>query len=191
MSQRDRDLLFEELVERHIDLVFHVARSWCRDATLAEDLTQTAFLNAYRAFDRFVPGTNFKAWVLRILRNAHLDTLRVSSRSPAMQSLASGQEEGMPEVAAPVPAAIDLQSKEIYYEVFGDEVARLLRELPAEYRLAVILCDVEGLTYAEIADVIGCAVGTVRSRIHRGRARLGRLLRRHAARVGYLEERRP
>lgn len=184
-----RDLLFEGLVERHIDLVFRVAMAWCRSAAEAEDLTQTAFLKAYRAFDRFAPGTNFKAWVLRILRNAYVDTLRVSSAAPVTHSLQRAEAAEHLEAPVPAPVAIDFENKEIFYEVFGDEIARLLRELPSDHQLAVLLFDVEGLSYAEIADVLGCPVGTVRSRIHRGRARLGVLLRSYAAQVGYLRER--
>jgi RNA polymerase sigma-70 factor (ECF subfamily) len=190
-SSAQRDLLFEELVERHSDVVYHVARAWCRDPNDAEDLMQSAFLKAYRAFARFEPGTNFKAWVLRIMRNTHVDRMRASTAAPRASSLDSDAAALAIEAPAPAPAAIDLDNRQIFYEVFGDEIGRLLRQLPADLRLAVLLCDVEGLTYAEIADVLGCPVGTVRSRIHRGRARLGHLLEEYAAQVGYLKERQP
>lgn len=190
MKARD-SLIFEELVARHTDLVFHVALSWCGDAQEAEDLTQTAFLKAFRAFHRFQVGTNFKAWILGILRNAFIDSRRSSKRKPATvsyQALTASQE---PEAAEPSVETVDLENKEIFYDLFGDEVARLLRRLPTEFRLAVLLSDVEGLSYQEIAEVLDCPVGTVRSRIHRGRVLLQESLREYARGVGYLKEPTP
>lgn len=189
---REREvLLFEDLVARHVDLVYHVALAWSGDPGEAEDLVQEAFLKAWRSFGRFKAGTNFKAWVLKILRNAFLDRRRSRASHPHSVPLDGVSPEIEPEVPVPPPRAIDLESREIFYDVFGDQVAKLLRRMPADFQVAVLLCDVEGLTYPEIADVLGLPLGTVRSRIHRGRALLSEHLREYARQVGYLRERKP
>lgn len=184
---RDRDLLFEDLVHRHTDIAFHVARSWSGNEADAEELCQIAFVKAYRAFDRFQPGTNFKAWLLKILRNSFIDWTRKQGRRKDIVSLdkVSGGLEATQDVTP--PQAVNMENREVFYELFGSEVARLLREVPEHYQLPVLLCDVEGLSYLEIAAALEIPLGTVRSRVHRGRAMLQRLLRNYAEKVGYLK----
>lgn len=184
----ERDLLYEDLVRRHIDMAFHVARSWCGEDSVAEDLCQIAFIKAYKAFDRFKPGTNFKAWLLKILRNCFIDWTRKQKRQLASVSLDQIQAGQEPEHSTAAPQAIDLDSKEVFYDLFGDEMARMLKDLPQDYQIAVLLCDVEGLSYKEIAEVLDCPVGTVRSRIHRGRHMLQEKLRSYAEKIGYLRK---
>lgn len=185
--QNTEDLLFEELIKRHIDMAYHIAQVWCGDSSLAEDLVQTASIKAFRAFDRFEPGTNFKAWFLVILRRCFLDWTRSKQGKPAMLSLDSLQvDKEAPD--PPPPQIVNFENKEIFYDLFGVELVRLLKKLPVELQVAILLCDVEGLTYQEIADVLSCPVGTIRSRIHRGRSRLQTLLRAYAGEIGYLKE---
>lgn len=190
-GEPERDLVgFEELVHRHVDMVFHVACTWANNPEEAEELTQIAFIKAWRAFDRFRVGTNFKAWILKILRNVFLDrkrAARTAARTVSLDQLSPGTE---PEEPVREPQAIDLESKEIFYDVFGDEIAGFVRGIPAEFQLAVLLCDVEGLNYREIAEVLDFPIGTVRSRIHRGRALLADQVREYAKQVGYLRERK-
>ncbi len=188
MSNRESLLLFEQLMARHIDIVFHVARSWSGNSEEAEDLTQIAFMKAFKAFHRFRAGTNFKAWILNILRNSFIDLKRKQKRKPATVSLAALSPNQEPAAGTEPLEAVDLSSREVFYDLFGDEVARLLRQIPEEFRLAVLLSDVEGLSYQEIAEVLDCPIGTVRSRIHRGRALLHKRLKGYAAKVGYLRE---
>lgn len=188
---RERDLFFEDLVGRHVDMVFGVAIGWCKDREEAEDLTQVAFIKAYHAFDRFEAGTNFKAWILKILRNAFLDSIRSNASGPEIVALHRLRPDEEPEEPAAPPRAVDLENKEVFYDLFGDEISRLMHKLPREFQLAVVLCDVEGLTYQEIAEVLDCPAGTVRSRIHRGRAMLQDLLRDYAKKIGYLREVKP
>lgn len=188
-NERERTLLlFEDLVARHTDLVFHVACSWAGDAGQAEELTQTGFIKAWNAFDQFKPGTNFKAWILKILRNAFIDHQRSLARRPSPLSIGDIPPDWEPVVKPPPPETIDFENREIFYDLFGDEIARLLRKLPQEFQLAVLLCDVEGLAYQEIADVLVLPMGTVRSRIHRGRALLSELLQDYAKKLGYIRE---
>jgi RNA polymerase sigma-70 factor (ECF subfamily) len=189
---REREvLLFEDLVARHVDLAHHVALAWTRDAAAADDLTQEAFMKAWRAFGSFRAGTNFKAWILAILRNAFLDRQRALAARPDRVPMGAITTAEEPEAPIPAPRAIDIENREIFYDVFGDQVARLLHRMPSEYQVAVLLCDVEGMTYPEIAGALGVPVGTVRSRIHRGRALLSEHLRDYARQVGYLKERSP
>jgi RNA polymerase sigma-70 factor, ECF subfamily len=128
------------------------------NAADAEDLVQETFLRAYRAFDRFTPGTNIRAWLFTILYRVRTDALRRTGRSPETVELAG---EG-PGVAA---------DQEVQAQV-GTDLARALAALPELFRAAVLLRDGEGLTYEEIARVMEVPIGTVMSRIHRGRALL-------------------
>jgi RNA polymerase sigma-70 factor, ECF subfamily len=128
------------------------------NAADAEDLVQETFLRAYRAFDRFTPGTNIRAWLFTILYRVRTDALRRTGRSPETVEL---EGEG-PGVAA---------RQEVQAQV-GTDLARALAGLPELFRAAVLLRDGEGLTYEEIARVMEVPIGTVMSRIHRGRALL-------------------
>jgi len=181
----ERDvLLFEELVDRHVDLVYHMARAWSGNAADADELTQTAFIKAWRAFDRFKAGTNFKAWVLKILRNAFIDHRRAQSSGVSTSSLDQIAPDDEPQQQPPPPRVIDLESKEVFYDVFADEIARLLRQMPVTFQLPVLLCDVEGLSYREVAEVLGVALGTVMSRLYRARSLLSKELGELAAEHG-------
>lgn len=175
---------FEELMNDHLSLVHHVALAWTRDPAEAEELTQRAFVRAFKIFDRFEPGTHFKAWVLRILRYAYLDWRRRRGRRTAL-SLEDLGPTAEPAAADASPApVVDLSSHAIDYDQFGDEIARSLRGLPESQRLVLLLADVEGLRYREIADSLGIPIGTVRSSLHRARERLHRELADHARRSG-------
>ena len=176
---------------RHLGIVHHVARAWVADPCLAEDLVQGAFLRAHRIFDRFELGTNFKGWILKILRYEYLDRARKAGRQPAVAFL-----DDLPESAAvapddPAPRSLDLDSREVFYDLFGDEIAGLLRRLPERARLVVLLSDVEGLSYREIAEAVGCPVGTVRSTLHRTRLLLQELLSDYARQTGFLRGNAP
>ena len=188
-GQRERDLLlFEDLMTRHVDIVFHVAHGWTGDSGEAEDLVQVAFIKSWRAFGRFEAGTNFKAWILKILRNSFVDSRRgprARRETVSLDRLSSRLEPSEP---VPPPQAIDLETKEIFYDVFSHDIARLLRQVPRELQLPVLLFEVEGLRYREVADVLDLPLGTVRSRIHRGRSLFAELLKDYARDVGYLRE---
>jgi RNA polymerase sigma-70 factor (ECF subfamily) len=158
---------------RHADALYHLARHLARDAAEAEDLVQETYARAFRALERFSPGTDLRAWLFRILRNAFLDTRRRESRSPL-------DPDADPEAAARRPSPDDGALRgdrelERLRGIVGTEIEAALRQLPEEARLVVLL-DLEGLAEAEIAEVMGCAVGTVKSRLSRGRAALRELL---------------
>lgn len=169
---------FNKLVERHQRQVYNLALRMLGTAQAAEDATQESFLSAFRAIRGF-RGGNFKAWLLRIAANACYDQLRKAQRRPTTSLEALMADPAAPELAAlesPEESPEDrLQRLEL-----GRVITRCLAHLPAEQRLIVILCDVQGLSYEEAAQAAGCSLGTVKSRLSRGRAQLRDLLRQHA-----------
>jgi RNA polymerase sigma-70 factor (ECF subfamily) len=172
---REEAHLFETLMLRHQDRIYRVAYRMTGNPDEAEDLVQEALLEAFQSFRRFQPGTHFDRWVYRIMSHTYIDRLRRKSRA-RIESLDQplGDEEGfvreIPDLS-PTPEDRALSSET------DRRVQDALQELPEDFRLAVVLCDLEGFSYEEIANMVKCPVGTVRSRIHRGRALLAQKLR--------------
>ena len=160
----DRDERFEAEAIPHLRALYGTAYRMTRNAHDAEDLVQETFLRAYRGFDRFEPGTNIRAWLFTILHRARTDAFRRAGRSPQTTELI-GDGPGIP------PAQDALATG-------GEEVERALAGLPEVFRSAVVLRDVEEMSYVEIARVLEVPIGTVMSRIHRGRALLRAALSR-------------
>jgi RNA polymerase sigma factor (sigma-70 family) len=190
----ERRSAFESVALPHLDSVYRFALHLAGHEGDAQDLTQECFHQAFRKFEQFEPGTNCRAWLFRITRNAYIDRLRQRSRQPRPSDLS----EEVVGVGATDP--IDSMERwerlasggeESRYDFFGDEVAKGLRELPDEFRAAVLLCDVEGLSYAEIAKALACPVGTVRSRISRARTMLKERLHDYAVRQGLARDGAP
>lgn len=166
---------FNTLVERHQRAVYSAALRYVRSPDAAEDITQDAFLRAWQSLDTFRnehPG-GFRSWVLRIAANRALDTLRANARRPA-ESIDARQErdDSSWEPESADESAFDLVSRD---EMAG-VLERALGHLQPDQRLAIVLSDVQGLPYDEIAGISGVALGTVKSRINRGRARLREIL---------------
>ena len=159
----NRDEAFEAEVLPQLRALFGMAYRLTGNAHDAEDLVQETMLRAYRAFDRFRPGTNARAWLFTILHRLRTDLLRHRGRRPETVELV---DDGPP--VAPAHEAALTSGHE--------EITRALEGLPEVFRAAVVLRDIEEFTYAEIAEVLGVPVGTVMSRIHRGRALLRRAL---------------
>lgn len=175
-SARAGDLAaFNALVARHERAVYSVALRHLRSPDAAQDVTQDAFLRAWQSLDSFRSehGGGFRAWVLRIAANRALDTLRASARRPE-ESIDARQErdESTWEPESSDESAVELVSRG---ELSG-VLERALGQLQPDQRLAVILSDVQGYPYDEIAGISGVALGTVKSRINRGRARLREIL---------------
>jgi RNA polymerase sigma-70 factor (ECF subfamily) len=170
---------FEKLAESVFPSVFGTALRLTRNHEEAQDLAQEALVRAFDAFDRF-DGRNFKAWVLRIETNLYINRYRKKQRTGTESSL---DEENAVE---PVAAAHEAPDRQIFDEMLGEEVEEALAQVPDVFRMAVILSDLEGLSYDEIAEALEVPVGTVRSRIARGRAILRKELESFAAERGYL-----
>lgn len=154
----NREERFESEALPHARSLYATAYRMMRNAHDAEDLVQETLLRAYRAFDRYSPGTNIRAWLYTILHRARTDAFRRAGRAPLTVELA-GDGPGVP------PAQDALASG-------AEEIERALARLPEDFRIAVILRDVEELSYQEIAETLGIPIGTVMSRIHRGRVKL-------------------
>lgn len=174
--QRDR---FERMAEEVFPSVYGTALRLTRDREDASDLSQEAIIRAYEAFDRF-DGRNFKAWILRILTNLYINRYRQRQREAPTGSL---DEEGAYEPVAPEGSIPDRMALD---EMVGAEVEEALSKVPADFRTAVILSDIEGMSYEEIAQATEIPIGTVRSRLARGRAILRRELEGFAREEGYV-----
>ncbi len=175
-SQRDT---FESQAEKVFPSVFGTALRLTRSREEAEDLSQEAIVRAYEAFERF-DGNNFKAWMLRIVTNLYINKYRRKQRGPQFGSL---DDEGAFEPVAPSQGEPD---RAVFDGLVTGEVEEALGKVPEDFRMAVILSDVEGMSYQEIADATDVPIGTVRSRLARGRAMLRNLLLEYAEREGYL-----
>ncbi|CAN5496746.1 sigma-70 family RNA polymerase sigma factor [soil metagenome] len=180
-GRRDKRDAFERQAERIYPSIFGTALRLTRSRDEAEDLAQEAIVRAYEAYDRF-DGNNFKAWMLRIVTNLYINRYRQRQRSPISGSL---DEEGAYE---PVADEAETPDRALFDEEVGAEIETALESLPDDFRMAVVLSDIEGLTYQEIADAVGVPIGTVRSRLARGRSMLRKQLETYARKEGYLRE---
>jgi len=160
---------FEALVRRHGPAIYRMAYRMTGSEVDAEDLTQDAFLEALRAFAKFQPGTHFDRWVYRIMTRTFIDSVRWRRRHPAISL-------DRPEIRPPVEPG-DNPDVAVTRAETSQQVHRALATLPREFRQAIVLVDLEGLSYEEAARAMACAVGTVRSRLHRGRSLLRLRLR--------------
>ena len=190
-GQRTQSARFETTALPHLDAVYRFARHLTGDEADAQDLSQECFHQAFRKFHQFRDGTNCRAWLFRIARNAHIDRIRRRARQPKtteLQDVTAGALDAEPKsLLGWNQCAVGVDDASIY-ERFGDEVSRTLRELPDEFRTAVLLCDVEEFSYQEIGEVLDCPVGTVRSRISRARALLKERLYDYARERGFARE---
>ena len=164
---------FESLTRPHVTALWRVGLRMTGDRDAADDLTQEACLRAYRAFDRFEEGTNYKAWLLRIMTNLCLDLLRRRARAVLVPL---GEDGDHAPSVAPENERPDAQ---LIRKRFREELAHAMDKLPPEVRLVVSLALLKGLSYQEIAEIAGCPVGTVRSRLNRGRKQLQQDLRHY------------
>jgi RNA polymerase sigma-70 factor (ECF subfamily) len=166
---------WDEIVEAHSDRVYRLAYRLTGNQHDAEDLTQEVFVRVFRSLDSYTPGT-FEGWLHRITTNLFLDQARRKQKI-RFDALSDERARRLASNAATPDAAYADR-------MFDDDIESALATLPPDFRAAVVLCDVEGLTYEEIAEIIGAKLGTVRSRIHRGRAMLRRALAHRAPEAG-------
>ena len=177
---------FEAITLEHFDALYNTAVRLTRSTSEAQDLVQETYLKAYRFFHRFEPGTNIKAWLFTILRNTYINTYRRIVRQQHQVDF----EQISPFYADPA-APSEWQDRgsveEMLRHVVQDDVKRALDDLPEEYRVVVLLADLEDFSYKEIATIIDCPVGTVMSRLFRGRRLLRKNLEEFAKKSGYIK----
>jgi len=161
---------FEQEVVKYIDLVFSVAFRLTRNREDAEDLTQSTMVKAFRFHEQFEKGTNLKAWLLTILRNTFINEYRKKSKEPTKVDLLGNEPARSSTPDSQVPGVTARPDNYEYLLELLDEPARkALDSLPQEFRIAVIMYDLQDYSYKEIADVMKCPIGTVMSRLFRGR----------------------
>lgn len=171
---------FEEMMGATHRRAFSMAYQLTRNSTDAEDLMQETYVKAWRGFDSYMPGRPFLNWLLRIMQRAYLDGRRRDNpirRAESLNSMISPSDGDVQEL--PIPDRGPSPDDEVIYSEYQAELRRALRELPDVYREAIEMCDLEGLSYSEIAEAQRTTIGTVRSRIHRGRKFLRDIAHQH------------
>jgi len=182
---------FEEEALPHLDAVYRFALRLSGSEAAAEDLVQETFLRAYRSWDQYTPGTQCKSWLFTICRNVFLRHRERGKRHDEIVEEHAGREGPGPSPVNPVwTEAQGVDPEGSFFESIVDaEVLKAIDDLPEEYRTAVVLSDLEGLPYNEIAELMDVPVGTVKSRLFRGRRQLQKVLYEYAVEMGYIPAR--
>jgi len=170
----------------HLDALYNFALRLTSDPTDAEDLVQDTIVKSYRFFNSYEKGTNAKAWLFRILKNSYINNYRRDSKRP--QQVDYDEVSTFYEtIRAARTDTSDLEDR-MYRELLDDDINGALEDLPEDFRTVVLLCDVEGFTYEEIANMLDVPIGTIRSRLHRGRNLLKAQLLEYARKRGYADD---
>jgi len=181
-----RQAEFEAEAYPHKDILYNFALRTTGDKDDAQDLLQETFMKAFRFWDKYEKGTNIRAWLFRIMKNSYINRYRKETREPGMVDY-DDVENFYDSIRDDSTDSNDLQKK-MYSNMLSDEVTEALQSLPEDFRTVVILCDIEGLAYDEIAEFLNCPIGTVRSRLHRGRKMLQEMLSGYAREIGMLTD---
>ena len=188
-TPEERQARFEAEALPYLDSMYGAALRLTRNPSDAEDLLQETFLRAFSAFQTFEAGTNLKAWLYRILMNTYISSYRKQKRSP--QTVSSDDVEDFSLYRSIVEDGSRTPEAEVLASIPDEEVKLALEELPEQFRVAVLLADVEGFSYKEIADITDASIGTVMSRLHRGRKALQKALWEYARGRGLVKEEAP
>ena len=176
LSTADRER-FEQEALPLLDPLYAGALRMTRNPADAEDLVQETMLRAYRAFDSFEPGTNLKAWLFRIMTNAYINTYRKRQREPQQVSAEEIEDFDLYQELKYHGTDFDETPERIVLDRLVDsDILEAIDDLPEQFRLAVVLSDIEGFSYAEMAEIMDVPMGTVMSRLHRGRKALQKRL---------------
>ena len=186
LSEDERREAFTRDAIPYLDQLYSAALRYTKNPADAEDLVQDAFARAYAAFHQYEPGTNLRAWLYRILTNTYINNYRKQQRRPVeTPAEAEGPDGGEFSLYDRISSATSRPAEvEVLERLPDDAVKQALADLSDQFRMAVYLADVEGFSYAEIAEIMDTPIGTVMSRLHRGRAALQRALYDHAVARG-------
>ncbi len=182
-SEREKVAIFDTEFMPHIDSMYNFAFKLTFDEEDAKDLVQDTYLKAFRFISSFEKGTNAKAWLFRILKNSFINDYRKKSKQPAKVDYQEVETFYNSE-NTDQNITIDLRSETMQNRI-GDEVTNALNSLGVDFRIVIILCDLEGFTYEEMAKILDIPIGTVRSRLHRARNLLKEKLNKYAQSLGY------
>jgi RNA polymerase sigma-70 factor (ECF subfamily) len=182
---------FDSQVMPYLDSLYNTAYRMTRSAEDAEDLVQETYFKAYKYYDKFEEGTNLKAWLFKILKNTFINNYRRKKLEPRSVDFAEIEDSFERIVRRDAnEQAVDPES-EFFTGVLDDDVRKALESLPYDYRMVVILADLEDFSYKEIAEILDCPVGTVMSRLYRGRKLLEKALLKYARQHGYIRGAEP
>lgn len=187
MNKEEKDQFFESTFFPYLNQLFNFAFSLVQDEDEAKDLVQDTFVKAYRFIDSFEKGTNVKAWLFRILKNTFINEYRRKTNLPfhvSLNELQHVDEDGRTE-----DFIHSEDYSEYYKNMMGDEITIAMDSLPLEFKTIIILSDLEGFTYEEMAQVLEIPIGTVRSRLFRARNSLKEKLKEYGLSRGYQEKR--
>lgn len=188
LSRRKRRTEFERTALPHLDALYGAAHRLTRNPRDAEDLVQDTVLRAYRFWESFERDSNCKAWLFRILTNTFINTYQKKKRSREVLDAAQAEQRATDGVLVHEHSVKQRDPERLLMDQsLSDDVARALESLPDDFRVAVVLCDVEGFSYKEIADIMECPVGTVMSRLYRGRRLLKESLHDFAVEHGIIK----
>jgi RNA polymerase sigma-70 factor (ECF subfamily) len=179
---------FEKIALPHMDALYNTALRLTRNMLDAEDLVQDVYLRAFRFFDKFQEGTNFKAWIFKILTNTFINRYRQKVRKPRHVEFEKIEFAYADDHKASDEKYETHFDENLYRELFEDDIRDALDKLSYDFRAVILLCDIEGFSYKEIAEIIGTPIGTVMSRLSRARQQLQKQLAEFAKREGYIKK---
>ncbi|MFH2037179.1 MAG: sigma-70 family RNA polymerase sigma factor [Candidatus Zixiibacteriota bacterium] len=187
MSDNGKKERFEKEALIHLDALFRTALRMTKNDGDANDLVQETFLKAYRFWDKFEEGTNCRAWLFRIMTNIFINNYRSKAWKPQTVDLEEVDDDF---IFGTLSANDDQKDPETSFlnKVFEEDVKAAIEELPEDFRLVIMLSFIEGFSYQEIADIVDLNIGTVKSRLHRGRKLLQKSLWQYAVRNGFAKE---
>jgi RNA polymerase sigma-70 factor, ECF subfamily len=179
----DRKTLFEQDVVPFMGQLYPAALRMTKNPSDAEDLVQETIAKAYAAYHQFRPGTNLRAWLHRILANTFINGYRKRRREPIQASSTDFQEDWQTSADRLTPPVRSAEA-EAMDRLADSDILRALRDLPEDFRMTIYLADIEGYPYREVAEMMGTPIGTVMSRLHRGRSKLRNKLVKYAPQAG-------